>query len=127
MTDEQNHRVTEAVNAAKLDTIIDNVDELKKAVGELTKSVNRLAIIEERQATTSDSLGRAFKEIEKHDKRINALELAQPIQKQSSDIVQKTVALVLAAVIGAGAGIVISGPRKDPVHIPAPSPITGAK
>lgn len=120
MTDEQHHKVTEAVNAAKLDQIIDNVDDLKKAVGELTKSVNRLAIIEERQATTSDSLGRAFKEIEKHDKRINALELAQPIQKQSSDIVQKAVAIILAAVIGAGVGATITS-RRDPIHIPSPA------
>jgi len=124
MTDEQHHKVTEAVNAAKLDRINDNVDDLKKAVGELTKSVNRLAIIEERQATTSDSLGRAFKEIEKHDKRINTLELSQPIQKQSSDIVQKTVAIILAAVIGAATGSAITS-RKDPVHIPGP--VQGAK
>ncbi len=105
--------VADAVNEQKLDNILENVDDLKRAVGELTKSVNRLAILEERLeerlATNADSLDRAFKEIEKHDKRISALELAQPIQKQSSDIVQKTVALVLAAVIGAGAGIVISG------------------
>ena len=124
MTDEQHHKVTEAVNASKLDRIMDNVDDLKKAVGELTKSVNRLAILEERLATNADSLGRAFKEIEKHDKRINALELAQPIQKQSSDIVQKTAAIILAAVIGAAAGSALT-PRKDPVHIP--SPVQGAK
>lgn len=122
MTDEQSPKtVAEAVNAQKLDQIIDNVDELKEAVRSLTQSVNRLAILEERLATNADSLGRAFKEIGKHDKRINALELAQPLQKQSSDIVQKVVALVLAAVIGAGAGLVIAPTRKDQVHIPAPA------
>ena len=127
MTEDQHLKtVAEAVNAQKLDQIIDNVDDLKKAVGELTKSVNRLAIIEERQATTSDSLGRAFKELEKHDKRISTLELAQPIQRQSSDIVQKAVALILAAVIGASLSSVITSSRRDPIHIPAPAP-TGVK
>ena len=114
--------VTAAVNAQKLDQIIDNVDELKSAVKALTQSVNRLAVLEERLATNADSLGRAFKEIEKHDKRISTLELAQPIQRQSSDIVQKAVALILAAVIGASLSSVISSSRRDPVHIPAPAP-----
>lgn len=124
MTEDQLHNkaVAEAVNAQKLDQIIDNVDDLKKAVGELTKSVNRLAIIEERQATTSDSLGRAFKEIEKHDKRISTLELAQPIQKQSSDIVQKIVALALAAVLGATISSAIAPGRRDNQIIPTPAP-----
>lgn len=127
MTEDQYHSkvVADAVNAQKLDQIIDNVDELKSAVKALTQSVNRLAILEERLATNADSLGRAFKEIERLDGRVSTLELAQPIQKQSSDIVQKVVALVLAAVLGATVSQAINPGRRDQVVIPTPA--TGAK
>ena len=106
MTANNEQAVSEAVNAQKLDVILGNMDELKAAVRELTKSVNRLAIIEERQAATSDSLGRAFKEIEKHDNRIKVLEQAQPMQQHSSDLVQKVlyhvVTIAITAVLTAG-------------------------
>ena len=101
MTANNEQAVSEAVNAQKLDVILGNMDELKAAVRELTKSVNRLAIIEERQAATSDSLGRAFKEIEKHDNRIKVLEQAQPMQQHSSDLVQKVLYHVVTIAITA--------------------------
>lgn len=122
---EQEHQpniVAAAVNAQKLDAILGDMGELKNAVRELTRSVNRLAILEERLATNADSLGRAFKEIEKIDARVTGLEMAQPIQKQSSDIVQKVVALVLAAVLGATVSSAITVSRRDNPVIPTPAP-----
>ena len=46
MTANNEQAVIEAVNAQKLDQIIENVDELKTAVKALTNSVNRLAILD---------------------------------------------------------------------------------
>ena len=100
MTDSST-KITEAVNAQKLDQIIENVDELKTAVKALTNSVNRLAILEERLAANADSLGRAFKEIEKHDLRLKAIEQAQPMQQHSSDLVQKVLYHVVTIAITA--------------------------
>lgn len=106
MTANNEQAVIEAVNAQKLDQIIENVDELKTAVKALTNSVNRLAILEERLAANADSLGRAFKEIEKHDQRLKTLEQAQPMQQHSSDLVQKVlyhvVTIAITAVLTAG-------------------------
>ena len=101
MTEHNSQAITDAVNAQKLDVILGNVDELKSAVRELTKSVNRLAVVEERQASTAESLTRAFKEIEKHDQRIKVLEQAQPMQQHSSDIVQKVLYHVVTIAITA--------------------------
>ena len=93
--------VIEAVNAQKLDQIIENVDDLKHAVKALTNSVNRLAVLEERLAANADSLGRAFKELEKHDQRLKTLEQAQPMQQHSSDMVQKILYHVVTIAITA--------------------------
>ena len=101
MTANNEQAVIEAVNAQKLDQIIENVDELKTAVKALTNSVNRLAILEERLAANADSLGRAFKEIEKHDQRLKTLEQAQPMQQHSSDMVQKVLYHVVTIAITA--------------------------
>lgn len=101
MTANNEQAVIEAVNAQKLDQIIENVDELKTAVKALTNSVNRLAILEERLAANADSLGRAFKEIEKHDQRLKTLEQAQPMQQHSSDLVQKILYHVVTIAITA--------------------------
>ena len=123
MTEEERARI-DAVNAQKLDTLIGDVGELKMSMRELTTAVNRLALIEERQANAQDALGRAFKEIEKHDVRIKSLELAEPLQKQSSDIVQKAVGMVMAAVVGALISLVVLKPASPQ---PAPPVATQSK
>lgn len=118
MSHENEKSVADAVNAQKLDAILGDMGELKAAVRDLTKSVNRLAVIEERQANTADSLGRAFKEIEKHEFRISTLEKDQPIQKQSSDIVQKVIATILTVALTAGVTYVVAV-KRGPVVIPS--------
>lgn len=108
---EESKAIADAMSAAKLDTLIGDVGELKHSMKELTRAVNRLALIEERQANTTDSLGRSFKEIERHDARINVLEHSQPIHKQTTDIVQKAVALIVTLVVGTLIGMVVMAPK----------------
>lgn len=115
---EESRSVADAMSAAKLDALISDVGELKVSMKELTKAVNRLALIEERQANTSDSLSRAFKEIEKHDGRIKTLEHDRPIQRQTTDIVQKATTFVLMAVLGAIVGMVVVKAPSNPVPTP---------
>jgi DNA repair exonuclease SbcCD ATPase subunit len=91
-----------AVALARLESLTNDMADVKSAMGKLTEAVTKLAVVEERQATDREAVGRAFSEIAKLQGRMTALELAQPIQKQSSDLVQKLVSLLLAAVVGAG-------------------------
>ena len=81
--------------------LADDMAELKTGMRKLTDAVTKLAVVEERQASDRAALDRAFKEIEKAQGRIAQLEQAQPIQKQSSDLVQKVVGIVMSAVVGA--------------------------
>lgn len=116
MNEEKHKDIMDAVAAAKLDTLLGDMGEVKDSIKELTRAVSRMALVEERQANTADSLGRAFKELEKHDARIKSLELAEPIQKQSSDIVQQVVKMIIAAVAGAIIGMAVINPgRGGPV------------
>lgn len=112
-----------AVAIAKIESISGDMAEIKGTMRELASAVSRLAVIEERQTSTNDAIGRAFKEITALGSRVTNLEQAQPIQKQSSDMVQTAVKYIIAAVLGA----VLSGLIRVPPTSPAATPpaITG--
>lgn len=112
-----------AVAIAKIDSITGDMAEVKATMRELANAVSKLAVIEERQATTNEAIGRAFKDIGALATRVSALEQAQPIQKQSSDLVQTAVKYIIAAVLGA----VLSGLIRVPPTAPAATPpaVTG--
>lgn len=90
-----------AVAIAKIDSITSDLVDLKISMRELATAVSRLAVIEDRQSTTNESIGRAFKDIQNLATRVASLEAAQPIQKQSSDAVQTAMKYILAIVLGA--------------------------
>lgn len=112
-----------AVAIAKIESISGDMVEIKQTMRELAAAVSRLAVIEERQSTTNDSITRAFKQINELGSRVTSLEQAQPIQKQSSDFVQTAVKYIVAAVLGA----VIAGFVRVPPVAPTSNPpaVTG--
>lgn len=107
-----------AVAIAKIDSITSDLVELKSAMKEIASAVSRLAVVEERQTTTNESIGRAFKQIDALAVRVNGLEQSQPIQKQSSDAVQAAMKYILAIVLGA----VVSGLWRSPPNLPDATP-----
>lgn len=112
-----------AVAIAKIESISGDMAEVKASMRELAAAVSRLAVIEERQNGTNESLGRAFAEITRLTGRVVALEQAQPIQKQSSDFVQAAIKYIVAAVLGA----ILAGFLRMPPAGPTPNPpaVTG--
>lgn len=107
-----------AVAIAKIDTITSDLVELKSSMKEIASAVSRLAVVEERQTTTNDSIGRAFKQIDAVSARLTVIEQAQPIQKQSSDFVQKAIGYVVAVVLGA----IVAGLLRSPPSYPEATP-----
>lgn len=107
-----------AVAIAKIEAISGDMAEIKSSMKELANAVSRLAVIEERQTATNDAIGRAFKDIETISGRVAVLEQNQPIQKQSSDLVQTGVKYVVAMVLGA----IVAGFVRVPPGAPAPTP-----
>lgn len=94
-----------AVALSRMQDMSKDLQEIKTSVRELASAVSRLAVIEERQANTSDSIARAFKEIRGVADRVTNLEQAAPMQNHTSELVQTVSKYVLVAVLGA----VISG------------------
>lgn len=82
---------------ARLDSLHRDVVEVKEAMGQLTDAITRLALAEERQLQMSQALERAFKTIGEQEMRLRAIELAQPIQKQTSEWVGKGMWLAAGA------------------------------
>lgn len=114
-----------AVAIAKIESISGDMAEVKATMRELAAAVSRLAVIEERQAATNGAIERAFSEIAKTNESINtlgtrvtSLEQSQPIQQQSSDLVQSAVKYIVAMTLGA----IIAGFVRVPPASPAPTP-----
>jgi hypothetical protein len=95
--------------SVKLDLLHDDVRDMKSVLKDLTKAINRLAIVEERQSQIGESLGRAFKSIEDVKERTTALELQAITTAQTNTWVSKAVwaaAAAAAMYIGKSVGLV---------------------
>lgn len=109
-----------AVVVTRLDTLSEDLQEIRRTMRDLVTQVSKLAVIEADQRNSNAAIERAFKELEKVntrcderqkelDRRIKILEDAQPLQRQSSDWVQKFVGLLVAAAMGALVTAAMSG------------------
>lgn len=85
--------------AARMQSLHEDVTEMKDVLRELTSAITKLAVVEERQAQTSQAMERAFKTIEKIETRLSRLEQMAPITKQTTDWVGKAVWAAAAALI----------------------------
>ena len=75
----------------RLGLLSEDVGELKETLRQIASAVTRLALVEERQMQTNEALSRAFKQIDKFDlkltaveQRLGARERMQPIQQQAN-------------------------------------------
>lgn len=63
-----------AVLSQRLETLHEDVGEVKSALKALSEAITKLALVEERQSQTSQALERAFIAIERIENRISKLE-----------------------------------------------------
>ena len=98
------HEISTAITqmAGQIQALTRDMGEMRDAMKDVAKAMNRLALAEERIAQVNEALGRAFKQIDgvndrlaKLDptvaERVLKLELAQPIAKQTHAWVQDAV------------------------------------
>lgn len=76
---------------ASLAAIRDDQREMRQSLTEVARAMTRLAVVEERQANSQGSIARAFKAIESHENRIDALEKSEPDQKRAAKYVHHAV------------------------------------
>jgi hypothetical protein len=71
---------------------------MKATIERMSEAVNRLAIIEERQAASSHAIERVMATVEKIEVRVRALEVAEPMQAKTSERIQSAVWAMVSAV-----------------------------
>ncbi len=74
----------------RLDTLHEDVGEVKNALKELANAITKLALIEERQTQAAAAQERAFVAIERIEERVAALEMQVPANKRVSVWVDRT-------------------------------------
>ena len=97
---------------AHLEHVRDDIGEMKDAISRMATAINTLTAIETKQAEHGSAISRAFGEIGDVRSRVSALELQQPMYRQTQGIVQKAVELVLVAVLGALLAMVVIKPQE---------------
>lgn len=94
--------------ATRLESLHQDVGEIKQSVNRLSDAVVQLALVEERLATSQASLARAFKAIEKIEGRVAVLERAEPRASAMAGRVESALwaaAAVVAVVVMKKAGL----------------------
>lgn len=77
--------------SAKLETLHDDVVEMKTSLNKLADAITKLALVEERQAESTRALDRAFKALEKIEGRVSAIELKMPEADKVSKWVERAI------------------------------------
>lgn len=85
--------------SARLHTLHSDVFEIKGTLKDLTMAINKLALVEERLANTNAAQERTFKQLQKMEERLDALEK----QAVTSGSAAKWVDRAITAVVGAAA------------------------
>lgn len=86
------------VYAMRLQSLHEDIGEIKVALTKLSEAITKLALVEERQTQASQALERAFKTIEKIEARITSLEHKNIFNTFSNKWVDRAVtALVVCA------------------------------
>ena len=88
------------VLAAKIEMLHSDIVDMKEAIAQLSQAITKLAIVEERQAQTTEALERAFKLISKLEDRMTEMEKAQPKQKETSAWVDRFILWAVMGVLG---------------------------
>lgn len=121
--------------ASQLDGLARRMDDQTQVLSKLGEQVAHIAVMGERQAAMRESIDRAFQEIRDTqsdltvmDGRIQALEVAQPANKATTNLVNRITWLVVAGVVGAFLALVLQRPPAQQQlvlpgampHIPSP-------
>jgi chromosome segregation ATPase len=86
-----------SILSTRLEALHQDVGEIKHAMNTLSAAITKLALVEERQATTAAALERAFTAIAACEKRINDLEKADAHNKRTNKYMDSVVWALCAA------------------------------
>jgi hypothetical protein len=87
-------------NEMEHQVVLHRLDRIDKTLDNLSASIERLVLVEERQLQTNAAMERAFKVLESHGVRLADLERAEMINKRTNVWVERAL-LACAGALGA--------------------------
>lgn len=84
--------------SAKLETLHEDVGEIKTSLNKLADAITKLALVEERQAESAKALERAFKALEKLESRVSAIEIKMPEADKANKWIDRAIWAALATI-----------------------------
>ena len=124
-TEQTEERRLEAVFQGKV--MSNDISEIKVSIREMALAIGKLAVFEERQMNDRQTIGGVIETLKDHGGRITHLELAQPLQKQAVDWVNKVVWVVIGVVVSALLASVVVSRAPDLVSRSVTSTTTETK
>ena len=86
-----------SILSTRLESLHQDVGEIKNAMNTLSAAITKLALVEERQAAANAALERAFSAIEKVEERLSKLEMADAHNKRTNKYVDSAIWAAAAA------------------------------
>ena len=105
MTDDQNMRLT--LLERDHDDLKQAVLSLRDSQAEISKSLQKLVVLEERHEETREAIGRAFKSLEGITERMMVIEREMPALKEMRGLVLRAVVFIMSAIGAAGMGMIL--------------------
>lgn len=97
------------VLATRLDHVANTVDKLQEILTDVAQSLNKLAIVEERQAAVTETLKHVYDKVDTLEERIRTLEIAEPMQTQTSTWVLNGIWGIVGAAMAYAAAKIFGG------------------
>lgn len=85
------------VLSSRMNTLHNDVSDIKGTLKDLTQAINKLALVEERLSNTAAAQERTFKVLEKLEQRIDTLEKAQALDESQSKWLDRGIVALLGA------------------------------
>ena len=68
----------------RIEHLANSMERIEDILAQMSDSINKLAVVEERQATVTESVKRMYEKLDNIETRLRTLEIAEPMQTQTS-------------------------------------------
>ncbi len=83
----------------RIEHLANSMERIEDILVQMSDSINKLAVIEERQAIVTESIKRIYEKLDSIEERLRTLEIAEPMQSQTTEWVLHSIWAIVGAAI----------------------------
>lgn len=87
-----------AVLSTRLEHLSEGMERMESILCQMSESISKLAVVEERQAATAETIRRLYDKLDAVETRLRSLEIAEPMQTQTTTWIMNAVWGIVGAV-----------------------------